>query len=614
MTKRASSSTSVAEFLSRLTNEDKGLIRALRQIREADGATYSQDLFALFSVDPDLPAADKDRAVLAELNGWLDESTPVVEIDSTGNQNLSGAIELVSIRQWRAFIDLLTSIDSGREPKLRPTSIYRDSRGVEFFTYEQMKSPQILDSERRHWASAVEAHFHTLTSHAEIALPRVTTKNLDERVSVDHEAKLVTVDLSKTFTQDFSISDVKALVSDFSDDHRIRLLAHGAVFDGEKTDFSKTVFSEVDLSWAVFNSTIVTFERSAFSAEASTEENDSGRVINFRDSTFCDRVEHIDFDFIRCTHETLKFSMEDSIVRGARISFEKAEFGSTFFDFYQAKFEKGARVQFLETDMGDSRLDFADSLFDPDETADPETRVADVIFYRIEPLPDADLAFGKVFDVRIENSTIENSLKFWGISRLSLWRTAVSGGLFKVDPDQNGSKMWFLDTIQRAHEKPRRRDEIANEFAVLKEVFHGQGEYELEDEAFVRYMRFKQPRKSANRVVAALRRLRFGYRLLDTVGRFGTAPGKIASWFLGTWLACLFMNFLILPGSNYSLPSEFGQRSVDAIINTSAGLLQANPVIGIEGFVPNALWLFQSLVGWFFLGYFFSALIRKTLR
>jgi hypothetical protein len=74
------------------------------------------------------------------------------------------------------------------------------------------------------------------------------------------------------------------------------------------------------------------------------------------------------------------------------------------------------------------------------------------------------------------------------------------------------------------------------------------------------------------------------------------------------------MNFLILPGGNYSSSSEFGQRSVDAIINTSAGLLQANPVIGIEGFVPNALWLFQSLVGWFFLGYFFSALIRKTLR
>lgn len=584
-----------------MDDADVRVVDALRMIRDADGAVYSQDLYEHFEIDPELSAHVKDTMVLEFLNDWV---TPaIVEWDSTGSIDLSGAIELVSVHRFRTFLDLLTGMKSGVVPRLHPVAVERDADGQPFFRYEtDLEIPTITHANRTHWTESVERRYASITNQPFINLPTVTRDNLKNSITWDSVTHRAVIDLSGKYVWDFSIDDAKTLIGGFSDDFRIRIHAMGAVFDGTKTDFSDTVYDEIDLRWAVFNTAKVSFDRAAFSSEADTEEGDTSRIVNLRDTTFCSAVSHVDFDRIRCTHETLKFSLEDAVVRGARLSFEKSEFGTTFFDFYQARFLNGASVQFLETSMGESRIDFADSNFQ--RSAESHHAAGDVVFYRVEPLPVADLAFGKVGDLRIWNSTIENSIKFAGIDHVSLWRTSVTGGLVKVDLDTTGSKLWFLDAVHSPQRSSTMRPEVANEFAVLKEVFHGQGEYDLEDEAFVRHMRFKPTTLGG----------RFSYWLLDIVGLFGTSPARIATSFLLAWLVWFSINLALLANFSDQYVNGSGNVVADAVINTIAGLLQANAVVPPDSLLTHSLWLLQSFFGWFFLGYFFSALIRKTLR
>lgn len=592
-----------------LSAEDRRVLECLALVRRAAGTVYSRDVYGvLFPSEEFATPSDRlDQRVLAQLNGWF--ADPLVEVERTGSRGIPGMLELVTDTRYRIFIDLLVGVITQSVPRLHPiaaTSIHEeDGTATVRYRYETMETPRSpRDDERTDWVERANAIYDELTAGSDLVLPIVRPEQLRTLAEQVSGTEAVELDVSGMFLPDFRVGEIDPR-ADGEPNARIRLRARGAIFAGGLADFSHVRFDILDIESSVFLAEHVQFHESVFDCRIEEGEDLIDQVVNFRDTTFCSNVRRLTFDGVVVTGDTYAMTFEDTVMRGVRCTFERADLGDVILDAYQAQLLDGTTWEFLETAMADAKIRFVDAVVSDGAGA--------IVFYRVAPLAACDFGFRSASDLRIENSGLGAPIRFANIDRLSFWGSSIAGALMTVEPrsslDRNGGhapgraldKMWFLDAIQRG--RGDQRAQLSLEFGLVKEVFHGMGEYELEDSAFVRHMRFKGHGWS-----------RAAYGVLDVVGRFGTSPHRMVVALVVTWAIWTLVNILSIVFSPGSFENETANPLLDAVMYTDANLIQ-----GAAGPIPTAFWshalaIAQSLSGWFFLGYFFAAFVRRTLR
>lgn len=137
---------------------------------------------------------------------------------------------------------------------------------------------------------------------------------------------------------------------------------------------------------------------------------------------------------------------------------------------------------------------------------------------------------------------------------------------------------------------------IMRQFAVLKELFHMQGDYDAEDKAFIAYMDAK----------AKAGRLRLGYKLLKMVGGYGTKPLRI--------LVCMLLCVVVFFGLQCVCALALGNFQFWNVASVSfLGVLGLANVEGVHWSIILVSF-FESAIGLFLFSYFSVALVRRTLR
>ena len=597
-----------------LSSLDERKVRALQLIRKATGTIFARDLYFVLDEPDALPTDARDRDVVDRLNSWFE--TPLVLVDSSSSLHIAGLVELVTDVRYRVFIDLLTGYSEGRRPRLHPMgveSLDRDGDSVEIrWEYAPLEHPpHSPNNSHDEWIDLIVRR-HGEIAQESIPMPVVLgEQQLAQRIKTDPESGAITVDLAGAFVVDFRARDVLALARTGPGDPRIRLFARGAIFAGDIADFEEVSFDIVDLEWAVFLTRTVSFRQTVFSCLVEREEEPEMQTVNLRDVTFCDSVRSVAFDDARFAGDTNTLTFEDAVFRGAHLTFARTDFGSVLVDFYQAQFFDGARVEFIESKMSSTSLSFSDASFDVRDSTDDRAVGDSLVFYRVQPLPPTDLTVRKTGSVRIENSSVQELIRFACIERLSFAGTSITSTALTVkpargkgDPRREGSdqQVWFFEAMQRGREDQRAT--LSAEFAAVKGVFQSMGQFDLEDEAFVRHMRFKYSHPGG----------RFAHALLDVVGRFGTSPHRTFGWLVATWFTFVLVNLVCMMIWPEAFDGTLGNRVLDAIVYTNASLTQSSASISPESFGMHLLWVLQTLFGWFFLGYLFSAFVRKTLR
>lgn len=582
------------------TSEEIQTVQALSRLRDAQGTIFTRELATDLGIPTSTP--DLDGAVLEHLNGWFDQQ--LVHEDHT-SKRIRGMVELVTGTQWRPFTDLLIWLATGRPPVLHPRtvevqSVDRDVATVRL-VYPPLEVPLARGPRQRAWAAAIQSHYDTFAEGL-LTLPRLsgdarpeTDAALAARVTTPMPG-ITRLDLRHTFVEDLQLA---ALLKSLDDARqRVQLEAGYSIFAGDQTDLGGVEYDRLEAEGAIFLSPEVSFREAVFACRLDEEEMVSMQAINLRDTHFGPKVERVSFDDIVVAGDTRLITFEDAVVENAQITFTRANFGEVEVDFYQARFGGDASIEFTEAQLRETKVAFVD--------ANIEGRV---VFYRTDPLGQVDLSFRHANELRIENCTLASPLRIGNVKRISFSGSALAGGSIAVQSvavaadastDPLRSRLWFLDAI--ADGRQDRTPELAAEYAVVKEIFHGMGEYDLEDEAFVRHMRCKHSGPLG--------------RLLHLLGSFGTKPLRILGWFVAIWGMWVVVDWLALRlfPEAFEIRGSSGSTFLDAAIAASFNLTQGTSAVMPIAFWANLLWLAQSLLGWFFLGYYFAAFIRRTLR
>lgn len=582
------------------TAEEIQTITTLSRLRDAQGTIFTREFAKDLGISPSTP--DLDGAVLERLNGWFDRQ--LVHEDPT-SKRIRGMVELVTDTRWRPFTDLLIWLATGRPPVLHPQTVevqkVDGNEATVRLVYPPLEIPTARSPRQREWTTAIR-HCYDAFAERLLSLPRLSSE-----AGSGQEAEfaacmtnpmpgIVRLDVSHTFVENLQLA---ALLKEFGNSgQRVQLAARHSIFAGAQTNLGGVEYDLLDAEGAIFLSAEVSFREAVFACRLDEEELVSMQAINLRDTHFGPKVHSVCFDDIEIAGDTRLLTFEDAVIENAELTFTQAKLGEVEVGFYQAQFGKDASVEFTETQLRDTQVSFVD--------ASLEGRV---VFYRTDPLGQLDLSFRQANELRIENCTLAAPLRIGNVRRISFSGSSLAGGSIAVQgaavvagakADPLESRLWFLDAI--ANGRQDHTAELAGEYAVVKEIFHGMGEYDLEDEAFVRHMRCKHSGPLG--------------RLLDILGSFGTKPLRILASFAVIWGFWVIVDWLALrqfPNA-FAISGSSGSTFLDAAIAASFSLTQGTSAVTPLAFWANMLWLAQSLIGWFFLGYYFAAFIRRTLR
>ncbi|MDR1392444.1 MAG: hypothetical protein LBJ62_00500 [Bifidobacteriaceae bacterium] len=587
---------------------DDAVLAAIKLIRQAEGTVYAYDLIPVLwgSTPDDAPGITRyETQILATINRWGAE---LILPDTTRVTHRPGMSEYVTNIALRPVIDALVFEDAS-EFRIHPTAISAaDQADGQVQLWRKMDPARLAElrelgpGQAEERLLAAKDRFLTVAGEP-LNLNKPTDQRIADSVIWPEPGSPLVLNLSDCYFEDFDLARVLGLLGSRAvscyEGGGLAIDACRAVFSGQRTSFSpppgsKVTMPRAELEGAVFDSPEVCFDHLEFAAGAADRRRTQTSLLNLRDSTFTARVGRASFEQCKFTGGGL--SLEDASVVGCQISFDNTQFVACHLFFYQLIAGEQSKFTFVGSRFEESVVDFSDS------------SVPSLLFYDVRDMPQCDFTFRRCGALAMENCSLGNPIKLASVRRLSLAGSHLSGVLLHIRDGSGGSrrsnrrarKNWFLDALEDGE-----RSSLADELAAVKEVFHGMGEYELEDEAFIRHMR-RVPRSKAMWLVV---------RLLDALGRFGTSPSRVAVCLALTVVLFFFVNAGLLA----LVPDGFvgllgGSVWADSALLTWASFVQAGTIVE-----PISAWtigvsLFQTTAGWFFLGYFFVAFTRKTLR
>lgn len=391
------------------------------------------------------------------------------------------------------------------------------------------------------------------------------------------------INLDGCYIKNFSY---KALSED-SSKPLVKFHAQSSIWDGN-VDFSGAQFGDGDVSFrfAQFGNGNISFRKARFGDGEvdffSTYFGDGN--VDFSDAHFGDG--DVDFCF---TH----FEAGD-------VNFHSTQFGDGNVEFYGAQFGKG-NVNFCLTQFGNGKCNFK------------EITAGETSFFFSEQsiYSHITLGFRALKKLEFNKCTSNNVIEFQettlgqnGIKEL-VFLDFCNLGTIRINWDVY--KKALMDYKGDLETEAAKLEKIkSEEFKMLKEIYHNQGEYDWEDEAYVEFKK---------RYTKGLKNQPFRkglLNLLSVVGKFGTDYMSIA-W---TMLTIVFVWGIL-----YALPwaaiypacatrhwwSPF-YYSVITFFTVGYGDLSAQN--GFTAFFCAV----ESFLGVFLMAYFSVAVVRKILR
>lgn len=227
-----------------------------------------------------------------------------------------------------------------------------------------------------------------------------------------------------------------------------------------------------------------------------------------------------------------------------------------------------------------------------------------------------DVTFKKIEELNIEGCRIEQCIIFGNAMKsLSLYNT-VNLGTVIIDWEKANVEQIVL-VGQGVEQKIGISDkeklvQVYKQFAMLKESFHSQGNYEQEDKAFITYMKYYKKTLSPFK--------RFLLRVLEIVGLYGTKPLRIlgvmiiSAMFFGIVdVAYLFICndfhgelLYVAKGISFSFSTILDSGLITPLWNTKFDTW--------EILCGCIIALIECFIGMFLMSYLMVAVVRRTLR
>lgn len=375
--------------------------------------------------------------------------------------------------------------------------------------------------------------------------------------------------------------------------------AEQAFFSGKRISFDNACFEGgVTFKGSIIKGETLSFRNARFTLDDSEYTGHNKNEITFRNTRMLIRNLLFDEIVVDGNIEDKLISMEDAVIEASYISFSKMNLNDTALFCYQTLMGN-ADVYMIEPRIAQSRLDFEDSV------------VKDVIMLNISAIPELSFGFRSCEKLIIENCNITDNVFLNNMKIMSL-RACRNQGKILTDwggrkKDGKGKKNFpILLSVMNNSDAD---DVKAEQFILLKENFQNIGQYEYEDEAFIQYMNYKYKHSP----------IRFAYRLLNFIGKYGISPGRVLLTMFWTvvFFGCLNVGFSYwvpsaysFTGSNLGFFDHVGNSfylSVSNLISYDCNIAAGNTVTIISSIV-------ESVIGWFLLGYLSVAVVRKTLR
>lgn len=413
------------------------------------------------------------------------------------------------------------------------------------------------------------------------------------------------IDFSKVF---FGVGYVDFQYANFDEGNVSFQKSH---FAGEQVSFVNTLFGygNVNFKDVDFGKAIVKFQYATFGEGIKSFDKCrfDGELVNFR------RVEfgsgRVDFRRVQFGDGDLLF--EESEVAGGKVSFRSSHFGKGLKSFEHVNFGPG-EIAFDQADFGTGKLSFAHAHFQT--LSFVGAMFNGYVDLRVEQGDRIDLTSSVVRDIvdlKPEGERVElRILNITGMRNL---------GKIYID--------WHLNVVKELikHQKHTTARQKANQFLLLKEGFHDQGEYNAEDKAYVEFKRhemrawLQESRKKGATGWIVWPQVAIQWLLLDMMGLYATSPVRVFTSMLITYFlfSLAFMGMIFMDHgdivSSIGDPDGMGIAS-RSFYHSAITFL----TIGYGDFYPSGQvrWLSaaEGWVGLFLMSYFTVAFVRKILR
>ena len=444
-----------------------------------------------------------------------------------------------------------------------------------------------------------------------------------------------------------------------------------ASFEGNKAHFLKATFGNgnlsfykckfgdmpVDFSEAILGKGHTNFQYVDFSKGNKTFEKAHnfgnlsfvntnfgvGRV-NFKETSF--GAGNIEFQYAKFGKGDISF--DKATFRGLRVDFKRVEFGDGKLDFRRTDFGN-ANVSFEETEYGKGRKSFRRAIFGNgnvnfhlanfgEEDVNFETAIfgngnlnffesisGELNFKTCHLNNYIDFRVEKCNKINLANTLVRDVIDFkTGYSSVHIKELNITGmrNLGKFIIDWNENKVESMIENQEGSTNKQK----AEQFRILKEDFHSSGQYNDEDEAYVRFKRYelkhlhkaRLEEKKSNAIWAYP--MKWSEQLIfDKMGVYATNPVRVLVSMLITYVLFSFLYYAMIHTGHGDLrpgfdPPEQMSEMALSFYHSAITFL----TIGYGDYAPwgiiRAISSIEGFVGLFMMSYFTVAFVRKILR
>lgn len=374
-------------------------------------------------------------------------------------------------------------------------------------------------------------------------------------------------------------------------------------FGDGNVDFKNAIFGdgEVDFKYSKFGKGEVTFERTCFGEGHKDFKNVEfgGGKIDFK---------RIDFGEGNVSFDGVEFG-------DGKVSFLSSTFGDGIKLFERADFAKG-EVQFDRVNFGTGSVNFNKAL--AENISFRGCHLNCYVDLRFEHCTLVDLSntiVRDILDVKPENEKVV-------ILKMKFVDMRILGKIF-IDWRSNDVKGLIYNQVKTS------LFQKSEQFRVLKENFHSNGQYEDEDAAYLEFKRCESKANLADAIhqkkgnaVWAYPYYYFQKYVFDFVGRYATAPTRVLA---NCFVAVGIYGFIFFLMTNYffglghvasAIPSQFSH--VNEFWNCMYYSAITFFTIGYGDYFPEGILklfaAFEGFSGVFLMSYFTVAFVRKILR
>lgn len=544
------------------------------------------------------------------------------------------------------FIDKTYSNDYWTFNKKVIVSIYIENKIISKNTYGLLTHGDILEKFEKTKSLNLDGCY----------IKNFSTTELKSKLGDDNTSSLLFESFSAqdtffdcTLETDFSLAHFNGDVSFLN-----TIFSHGNVsflktkFNNGEVNFKNVRFGngEINFQYADFGNQKVTFYNSIF----------YGGIVSFVNANFNDG--DVNFGGINFNNSKVKFHFAK--FGNGDINFQKTKFGNQTFDCRRVEFGTG-KLDFRRAIFGDGYVTFDESELTSGKINFKSTRFGsnDISFKQVD-YANCELLFESVsfgtggayfYDSTIKNIIFKDSridvyldLRVAKCNEIDLSDTILKGivdlqpdsndkiqlntlsingmrnlGKFIIDWDKNNVK-----SLIKSQTNTSLRSK-AEQFIILKENFHTNGQYEDEDNAYIQFKRFQQRANVAETIqkggVSLLKLPYYLFRwiVFDKMGLFATNPLRVLLSMLIIYTLFSLTYFILHFFNLGTLINAVGATDGLSYLQTSFYHSAITFLtIGYGDYYPTGISRGISILeGWtgvFLMSYFTVAFVRKILR